>query len=215
MSVKPVRILVIGTGDMAEQPCAPSSTRSRACKVVAGVDIAEARLKEFCEKHKIPRYFTDLDEAIAWGEFDAVTNVTPDAVHHPTTMTLVAAGKPMLCEKPLAPSYPLALEMTEAAKKARRRRDGEPPLSRAAGDADGARAGRGRDGRRDPPHRRRLPAELAGRHALGRLAHARSAGSGGSPARMAAAACSATSASTSSTSPPTSPTRSRSRCIAA
>ena len=54
------------------------------CKVVAGVDIAEARLKDFCDKHKIPRYFTDLDEAIAWGEFDAVTNVTPDAVHYPT-----------------------------------------------------------------------------------------------------------------------------------
>jgi predicted dehydrogenase len=92
--------------------------RIEGVNVVAGVDIAEERLKQFSEKHKIPRYFTDLDEAIAWGEFDAVTNVTPDAVHYPTTMKLLEAGKPILCEKPLAPSYPLALEMTLAAKKA-------------------------------------------------------------------------------------------------
>ena len=117
MSVKPVRILVIGTGDMAANHVR-HFTRIEGVKVVAGVDIAEPRLKEFCAKHKIPRYFTDLDEAIAWGEFDAVTNVTPDAVHHPTTIPVIAAKKPILCEKPLAPTYTLALEMTEAAKKA-------------------------------------------------------------------------------------------------
>ena len=83
MSVRPIRVLVIGTGDMAGT-MSGTSTRSRACKVVAGVDISEARLKEFCAKHKIAHAFTDLDEAIAWGEFDAVTNVTPDAIHHPT-----------------------------------------------------------------------------------------------------------------------------------
>ena len=91
-------------------------------EVVAGVDISEdAAARTFCAKHKIPQSFTDLDEAIAWGEFDAVTNVTPDAIHHPTTMKLLEAGKPILCEKPLAPSYPLALEMTEAAEKRRHR----------------------------------------------------------------------------------------------
>ena len=65
----------------------------------------------------IAHRFTDLDSAIAWGEFDAAANVTPDAVHHPTTMKLIAAGKHILCEKPLATTYPLALEMTEAAEK--------------------------------------------------------------------------------------------------
>jgi predicted dehydrogenase len=117
MSVKPIRVLVIGTGDMAGNHVRHFNNID-GVKVVAGVDIAEERLTAFCEKHKIAKYFTDLDDAIAWGEFDAVTNVTPDAIHHPTTMKLIAAGKPILCEKPLAPSYPLALEMTEAAKKA-------------------------------------------------------------------------------------------------
>jgi predicted dehydrogenase len=117
MTVKPIRMLVIGTGDMAANHVRHFN-KIDGVKVVAGVDIAEARLKEFCAKHKIPNSFTDLDEAVAWGEFDAVTNVTPDAIHHPTTMKLVEAGKPILCEKPLAPSYPLALEMMQAAKNA-------------------------------------------------------------------------------------------------
>ncbi len=117
MSEKPVRLLVIGTGDMAASHVR-NFNAIEGCKVVAGVDIAETRLKEFAQKHKIPRTFTDLDAAIAWGEFDAVTNVTPDAVHYPTTMKVIEAGKPILCEKPLAPSYELALEMTEAAKRA-------------------------------------------------------------------------------------------------
>lgn len=113
----PVRILLLGTGDMAERHVHFFSQITD-CRIVAAVDIAEERLTAFCAAHEIPTQFTSLDEAIAWGAFDAVSNVTPDAVHHLTTMKIVAAGKPVLCEKPLAPTYPLALEMTAAAEAA-------------------------------------------------------------------------------------------------
>lgn len=113
----PVRILILGTGAMADRHV-HFFKEIPECRVVAAVDIAEARLKAFCAERGIDTWFTDLEEAIAWGEFDAVSNITPDAVHHPTTMRLVEVGKPLFCEKPLAPSYPLALEMTEAAERA-------------------------------------------------------------------------------------------------
>ena len=74
--------------------------------------------RQFCATHAIPRAFDDLDEAIRWGEFDAAVNATPDGVHHATTMQLLAAGKHVFCEKPLAPRHALALEMTEAAQAA-------------------------------------------------------------------------------------------------
>jgi predicted dehydrogenase len=115
--MRPVRILLVGTGAMAERH-AYFFGRIEGCSIAAALDISEARLKAFCAGYGIPNAFTDLDAAIRWGAFDAVTNVTPDAVHHPTTMKLIAAGKPILCEKPLAPSYPQALEMTEAAERA-------------------------------------------------------------------------------------------------
>jgi predicted dehydrogenase len=115
--MKPIRILLLGTGAMAERHV-HFFNQIEGCAIVAGVDVSEARVKAFCERHRIPRYFTDLEEAIAWGGFDAVTNVTPDAVHYSTTMRLIKAGVPMLCEKPLAPTYPEALAMTEAAGQA-------------------------------------------------------------------------------------------------
>jgi predicted dehydrogenase len=117
MSAKPVRILLLGTGAMAERHVHFFGEIGD-CRIVAAVDIAEERVKAFCAEHRIPKFFTDLDEAIDWGEFDCVSNVTPDAVHHPTTMKVIELRKPVFCEKPLAPSYPLALEMTEAAEAA-------------------------------------------------------------------------------------------------
>jgi predicted dehydrogenase len=112
-----MRILIVGTGGMARQH-ASHFAAIPGVKVVAGVDVDLARATAFAEKYKIPKAFGSLDEAIAWGRFDAAANVTPDSAHHATTLKLLAAGKHVFCEKPLAENYPKALEMTEAAEKA-------------------------------------------------------------------------------------------------
>ena len=95
-------------------------TRIDGVEVVGAVDTAAASLDAFCTEFGIARRFATLDEAIAWGGFDAATNVTPDGMHHPTTLQLLAAGKHVFCEKPLATSWPLAMEMVEAAEAAGR-----------------------------------------------------------------------------------------------
>ena len=64
------------------------------------------RVAEFSDSYGIPNRFASLEEALAWGEFDAVANVTPDRIHHPTTMAAIAAGKHVFCEKPLAKTSP-------------------------------------------------------------------------------------------------------------
>lgn len=112
-----IRILVLGTGNMAANH-ARHFQASPDAEVVAGVDIDEARANQFSDEHGIPHSFGDLDEAIAWGGFDAVANVTPDRFHHPTTMKLILAGKHVLCEKPLAETFPQADEMATAAEAA-------------------------------------------------------------------------------------------------
>jgi predicted dehydrogenase len=112
----PVRLLILGTGAMAQRQ-AQAFSEMQDCQLAAATDINAERLEAFCTAFSIPNRFTDLDQAVAWGGFDAVCNVTPDAVHYPTTMTLVETGKPIFCEKPLAPSYPQALEMTEAVER--------------------------------------------------------------------------------------------------
>jgi predicted dehydrogenase len=115
--LKDIRILIVGTGGMAKAH-AEAYAAIKGVTVVAGVDNNADRLATFTATHKIPHGFASVAEAIAWGEFDAVSNVTPDPVHHPTTMPLLAAGKHVLCEKPLAANYAHAAEMAAAAAKA-------------------------------------------------------------------------------------------------
>lgn len=110
----PVRILILGTGAMARTHAKAYATIPGA-RIVAGVDSRPEVLADFCKAHAIPNGFATLDEALAWGAFDAVSNVTPDAAHHPTTLPLLAAGKHVLCEKPLAVSHAEAREMAAAA----------------------------------------------------------------------------------------------------
>jgi predicted dehydrogenase len=111
------RILILCTGAIARRH-AEQFALIPGCRLVAAVDAYPERARSFAEAFAIPQAFGDLDEAIAWGGFDAAVNSTPDAAHHPTTLKLLAAGKHVFCEKPLALNATDALEMTEAAEAA-------------------------------------------------------------------------------------------------
>lgn len=112
-----MRLLILGTGGMARAH-AEQFAKIRGVTLVAGVDTIAKNLDPFCEKYGIPNKFSSLDDALAWGQFDAAANVTPDAVHHPTTMKLIKAGKHVFCEKPLATDFKKAKEMADAIEKA-------------------------------------------------------------------------------------------------
>lgn len=112
-----MRILILGTGGMARQH-AKHFSEIEGVSVVGGVDLDAEIAKAFCDKYNIPNAFTSLEDALAWGEFDAVANVTPDNAHYATTMQCLGAGKHVFCEKPLATDYAKALEMTETADTA-------------------------------------------------------------------------------------------------
>lgn len=111
------RLLLLGTGGIASHHIAEFAGIPE-CVIVACVDRVPGRAVAFAAANGIARSFEELEEAIAWGEFDAAINCTPDGVHKATTLALVAAGKHVLCEKPLAPNYGDALAMTQAAEAA-------------------------------------------------------------------------------------------------
>ncbi len=112
-----VRVLILGTGGMANAH-ADAYAAMGGVQLVAGIDTDPGRLAAFNEKYGITQGFGSIDAALAWGEFDAVSNVTPDPVHYPTTLPLLKAGKHVLCEKPLAVTYDHAQEMADAAQDA-------------------------------------------------------------------------------------------------
>lgn len=110
-----MRLLILGTGGMANQH-ATHFAAIDGVTLVGGVDVDPGRLETFNTTHKIGRGFSSLDAALEWGEFDAIANVTPDSIHHPTSIAALKAGKHVFCEKPLATDYAKALEMTEIAE---------------------------------------------------------------------------------------------------
>ncbi|MEN3793009.1 Gfo/Idh/MocA family oxidoreductase [Fulvimarina sp. MAC3] len=111
------RLIILGTGGIAARH-AEKFGEIDSIEIVAAVDMNGERAAAFAEVHGIARSFASLGEAIAWGEFDAAVNSTPDAVHMATTLELLAAKKHVFCEKPLAPTYEDAMVMTAAAEKA-------------------------------------------------------------------------------------------------
>ncbi len=111
---EPVRLVLLGTGNMARLHMEGFAAVPDA-KIVAAVDVDEARARTFAEKYGIPQTFGSLEAVLRWGEFDAICNITPDSMHHETTLMILAARKHILCEKPLATNYLDAHEMVEAA----------------------------------------------------------------------------------------------------
>jgi predicted dehydrogenase len=112
-----MRLLILGTGGMAANH-AKNFAAVEGVTLVAGADVDPGRLEAFQSAHNIANGFASLDAALAWGQFDAVANVTPDSIHHPTTMAALKAGKHVFCEKPLATDAAKAFEMAEAAESA-------------------------------------------------------------------------------------------------
>ncbi len=116
-SAKTVRLGIIGTGGMANVH-ASRFTQIKGCQVVAACDVDLDRAKAFAEKHNISHVHGDAASLLAQSGLDAVSIVTPDAFHLPVALQCLAAGKHVLCEKPLALNAVDAKKMVTAAKKA-------------------------------------------------------------------------------------------------
>ena len=112
-----VRLAIIGTGGMAARH-ARMFGEIRGCKLVAACDVDAERVQTFAITHGIPQPFTSVDELLLAPGIDAVSIVTPDAFHAPIALKCLAAGKHVLCEKPLALNHTDAKRMTAAAQKA-------------------------------------------------------------------------------------------------
>lgn len=106
----PIRVVIVGTGSMAANHVKGYESLD-GVEVVAGVDTDHERLESFCREHSIEHSFTSIEDVLSWGKFDAISNATPDGAHHATCLPFIAAGKHIMCEKPLASNYADALDM--------------------------------------------------------------------------------------------------------
>ena len=78
----------------------------------------EERARQFAEEWEIPRWTTDLAEAIEDRSTDGVVVGLPNNLHQEVVEMAAAAGKAVLCTKPLGRNAAEAKAMLEAVEKA-------------------------------------------------------------------------------------------------
>ncbi len=105
-----VGVGVIGTGwGTAIQ--APSFIRTPGCKVVGIASSRRERAEAAARQLSIPFATDDYRALLARDDVDLVCVTTPPYLHHEMTMAALAAGKHVLCEKPMAVDRWQAWEM--------------------------------------------------------------------------------------------------------
>ncbi len=115
-----LKVGIIGCGGIANQKHFPAlSAQSELCEMVAFCDIIEERAKEACEKYGAEgaKYYTDYKELLKDPSIDVVHVCTPNVAHSPITCDAFAAGKHVMCEKPMAHNTEAAQKMIDAWKK--------------------------------------------------------------------------------------------------
>ena len=110
-----LRVGVIGTGLMGAEHVRLLREETAGASVVAVCDADAARAKSVAEG---AASFTDPLALITDPGVDAVVIASPDATHASLALACIAAGKPVLCEKPLAPMAEEALRVVTAEVKA-------------------------------------------------------------------------------------------------
>ena len=110
MSEGKLRWVLAGVGDIATKRVLPAIAAEPRSELVGVV----SRSAEKGLQHAT-RVWGTVEEALAWGEFDALYVATPVAMHAPQSIAALRAGKHVLCEKPMAMNYAEAQEMVRVA----------------------------------------------------------------------------------------------------
>jgi predicted dehydrogenase len=105
-----VNIGILGCGPIAQAGHFESVTKARNTRLHAICDVAADLVDRFAVTHGAALTYTSYDAMLADPQLDAVIIATADAFHVPAAMAALAAGKHVLCEKPLG----VTLEEVEA-----------------------------------------------------------------------------------------------------
>ncbi|MEM7268807.1 MAG: Gfo/Idh/MocA family oxidoreductase [Pseudomonadota bacterium] len=108
---------LIGASTIASQWMIDAIRAQRGHEVVSVLSGDAARGAKYADDHGIPQAFTELDAQLS-SAADAVYISTTNEKHFPQAMAAIAAGKHVLCEKPLAMTLEDAVAMVSAAEQA-------------------------------------------------------------------------------------------------
>ncbi|HEX4983046.1 MAG TPA: Gfo/Idh/MocA family oxidoreductase [Ilumatobacteraceae bacterium] len=113
-----VRWGVLGCAAIATEKVIPAMQRSQRCEVVAIASRDRGRAAQTAENLGIPQHHGSYDDLLADPGVEAVYIPLPNHLHAEWTLRAAAAGKHVLCEKPLALTAAEAAGMVEGCRAA-------------------------------------------------------------------------------------------------
>jgi predicted dehydrogenase len=105
---------IIGSGGIALANHLPGFALCPDTEVVALCDSNPETLQKASRQTGITATYADWEELLKRDDVNAVVIATPNFLHAPITLAAAAAGKHVLCEKPIALNYPEAAGMARA-----------------------------------------------------------------------------------------------------
>ena len=105
MTADRLRVAVVGTGSWARDAHIPGWQRDPRAEVVALADVNETALAAASRSFHVPRVTTDYRELLDDPDIDIVDVATGNRPHFRISWDALAAGKHVLCEKPVHADY--------------------------------------------------------------------------------------------------------------
>ncbi len=99
---EPVKWGVLGVAKIATEKVIPAMQRGGRCRIVAIASRDLARAQSAATRLGIDRAYGSYEELLADREIEAIYNPLPNELHATWTEKALAAGKHVLCEKPIA-----------------------------------------------------------------------------------------------------------------
>ena len=97
---RPLRVAVIGAG-IADRHVATFRWMPRKYNVAVVCSLDKERDRAMCQRHDVREYSRDAAATIARADIDIVDICTPPSEHYAMVERALAAGKHVICEKPL------------------------------------------------------------------------------------------------------------------
>lgn len=116
--MRPHSITMLGTGLIGDFYTQTLHGQRGADRVRVVYSRSEARGRAFSERWDIPEHTTDLEAAIRHADTDVVVVALPNHLHEEAVTAVAAAGKAVLCTKPLGRTAEEAQRMLAAAERA-------------------------------------------------------------------------------------------------
>ena len=116
--VEPFRWGLVGLGRIADTEIAPGISASDGHELAVVVSRDQDRADRFARSHGAARGTTSYEDLLSDDSVDGVYIATPNALHAQQVVAAAAAGKHVLCDKPLATNVADAQEAVSACREA-------------------------------------------------------------------------------------------------